>query len=103
MEGLACLHQGRQIGIACLTHWLLQSDVAGKLEHVLRVGMPVSSLCKALIYDQRLQDNHSGLLQLYQICNNGDIGKVYGLTFNLASINLFQSSGDFDLIAITYN
>ena len=30
-----------------------QSDVAGKPELVLRVGMPVSSLCKALIYDQK--------------------------------------------------
>ena len=29
-----------------------QSDVAGKPELVLRVGMPVSSLCKALVYDQ---------------------------------------------------
>ena len=31
-----------------------QSDVAGKPELVLRVGMPVSSLCKALIYDQKV-------------------------------------------------
>ena len=30
-----------------------QSDVAGKPEFVLRVGMPVSSLCKALIFDQK--------------------------------------------------
>ena len=30
-----------------------QSDVAGKPELVLRVGMSVSSLCKALIYDQK--------------------------------------------------
>ena len=30
-----------------------QSDVAGKPELVLRVGMPFSSVCKALIYDQR--------------------------------------------------
>ena len=29
-----------------------QSDVAGKPELVLRVGMPVYSLCKAPIYDQ---------------------------------------------------
>ena len=29
-----------------------QSDVAGKPKLVLRVGMPVSSPCKALIYDQ---------------------------------------------------
>ena len=32
-----------------------QSGVAGKPELVLRVGMPVSSLCKALIYDQKDQ------------------------------------------------
>ena len=30
-----------------------QSDVAGKPKFVLGVGMPVSSLCKALIYDQK--------------------------------------------------
>ena len=30
-----------------------QSDVAGKPELVLGVRMPVSSLCKALIYDER--------------------------------------------------
>ena len=30
-----------------------QLDVAGKPELVLRVEMPVSSLCKALIYDQQ--------------------------------------------------
>ena len=30
-----------------------QPDVAGKPDLVLRVGMPVSSLCKALIYDQK--------------------------------------------------
>ena len=30
-----------------------QSDVAGKPELVLRVGMPVSSICKALICDQK--------------------------------------------------
>ena len=30
-----------------------QSDVAGKPKLVLRVGMPVSSLCKALIYGQK--------------------------------------------------
>ena len=29
-----------------------QFDVAGKPELVLRVGMPVSSICMALIYDQ---------------------------------------------------
>ena len=28
-----------------------QSDVAGKQELVLRVGMPVSSPCKAIMYD----------------------------------------------------
>ena len=31
-----------------------KSDVAGKPELVLRVGMPVSSKCKALIYDQKI-------------------------------------------------
>ena len=30
-----------------------QLDVAGKPELVLRVGMPVSFLCRALIYDQK--------------------------------------------------
>ena len=30
-----------------------QSDVAGKPELVLRVGMPVSSFCKALICDKK--------------------------------------------------
>ena len=30
-----------------------QSDVAGNPEHGLRVGMSVSSLCKALIYGQK--------------------------------------------------
>ena len=30
-----------------------QLDVAGKPELVLRVGMPVSSLCKAHIHDQK--------------------------------------------------
>ena len=30
-----------------------QSDVAGQPELVIRVGMPVSSLCRALIYDKK--------------------------------------------------
>ena len=32
---------------------LVQSNVAGKPKLILRVGMPVSSLRKALIYDQK--------------------------------------------------
>ena len=38
---------------SCNTLTFAQSDVAGKPELVLRVGMSVSSLCKALIYDQK--------------------------------------------------
>ena len=54
-DGRLCKSSSVKTDWNCLHNTLAfaQSDVAGKTELVLRVGMPVSSPCKALIYDQK--------------------------------------------------
>ena len=85
ISGSSFLHDGRlRMPSLLKTDWncssstlaFAQSDVAGKPEIVLRVGMPVSSLCKAYIYDQWDFDYHSDMLQLFQISKCGDFGNI---------------------------
>ena len=54
-DGRLCMSSSVKTDWNCSFNTLAfaQSDVAVKPELVLRVGMPVSSLCKALIYDQK--------------------------------------------------
>ena len=53
-DGRLCMSSSVKTDWNCSFNTLdfAQTDVACKPEIVLRVGMPVSSLCKALIYDQ---------------------------------------------------
>ena len=62
ISGNSFLQDGRLcMSLSVKTEWncsfntldFAQSDVAGKTELVLRVGMPVSSLCRADICDQK--------------------------------------------------
>ena len=52
-DGRLCMSSSAKTDWNCSFNTLafVQSDVTGKPELVLRVGMPVSSLCKALIND----------------------------------------------------
>ena len=67
-DGRSCMSSSVKTDWNCSRHALAfaQSDIAGKPKLVLRAVMPVSSLCKALIYDKRILVYHSGSKQLLQ-------------------------------------
>ena len=67
-----------------------QFDVAGKPELVLRVGMPVSSLCMALIYDQRDLGLSLSLSRI-DYCNLLLFGSTHDVTSHLQLIQNYAA------------